>query len=197
MENRPYGFNPELFPPDPNTCPPSLSYPPHCYPPSPQTECNDHQQSTGFLYEKRKGYYWVRGNCRSGVPNNAVKGGMDQDGSTIFVGRAEHEGDYIPAKVIPDRNEAYVAYGGEEHSKTEFDILCEQRFRWEVHDGGDVPYGAVEGGRTCDGEKLYIGRVHHEGSHTVGKVHPSHGCCYIPFGGEEIKYEEYEILVLE
>ena len=29
----------------------------------------------------------------------------------------------------------------------------------------------------------------------MGKVHRSHGCCYIPFGGKEHKHEHYEILI--
>lgn len=51
-----------------------------------------------------------------------------------------------------------------------FKVLCEQRFNWIPSGGGHVPPGAVEGGRTSDGEPLYIGRTFHEGSHTVGKV---------------------------
>ena len=32
-----------------------------------------------------------------------VRGGIDADGSVIYVGRAFHNGDMIPAKVIPDK----------------------------------------------------------------------------------------------
>jgi hypothetical protein len=49
-------------------------------------------------------------------------------------------------------------------------VLCEQRFDWVACHHDDIPEGAVEGGRTCDGDPLYIGRVQHKGSHTVGKV---------------------------
>lgn len=48
--------------------------------------------------------------------------------------------------------------------------MCEQRFDWIQSGNGAIPSGAVEGGHTCDGEVLYIGRVYHEGSQTVGKV---------------------------
>lgn len=51
-----------------------------------------------------------------------------------------------------------------------FQVLCEQRFDWVPASDGHIPEGAVEGGRTCDGEPLYIGRAHHHGSLTVGKV---------------------------
>lgn len=56
------------------------------------------------------------------MPENAVVGGRDSDGSTIYVGRAYHEGDMLPAKVIPDKNVAYVCHNGEEHPKDEFEV---------------------------------------------------------------------------
>ncbi|CAH1117733.1 unnamed protein product [Phaedon cochleariae] len=141
-------------------------------------------------------YHWVDAHAHAGIPSTTIHGGYDIDGAQIFVGRAFHEGDWLPAKVIPSKNVAYVAYGGEEHGKSQFQVLCEQRFDWVPSSNGNIPYGAVEGGRTSDGEPLYIGRVHHMGSHTVGKIHPSHRTCYIPFDGKEIGYPHYEILVL-
>jgi len=143
-----------------------------------------------------KSYYWVDTFSHGGVPSTAIHGGHDIDGTQIFVGRAFHEGDWLPAKVIPSKSVAYVAYGGGEHAKDQYQVLCEQRFDWEPSSGGHVPPGAVEGGRTSDGEALYVGRVHHDGALTVGKVHPSHGMCYIPFDGREIGHPSYEILVL-
>lgn len=32
-----------------------------------------------------------------------VRGGIDSDGSVIFVGRAFHEGDMMPCKIIPSK----------------------------------------------------------------------------------------------
>jgi hypothetical protein len=52
------------------------------------------------------------------------------------------------------------------------------------------------GGKTEDGETLYIGRVKHDGTLTIGKVQPSHGVCYISYGGKEIRYSDFEILVV-
>lgn len=49
-------------------------------------------------------------------------------------------------------------------------VLCEQRFDWVQAHGTNIPQNAVVGGQTSDGEPLYIGRVYHEGSNTVGKV---------------------------
>lgn len=53
---------------------------------------------------------------------NAVRGGTDSDGSGIYVGRAFHEGDWIPAKVIPEKNISYIAYDGKEHMKDSCEV---------------------------------------------------------------------------
>lgn len=56
------------------------------------------------------------------VPPTAIQGGMDIDGHPIYVGRAFHEGDWIPAKVIPGKNIAYIAYDGEEVPVEHFQV---------------------------------------------------------------------------
>lgn len=67
-------------------------------------------------------YFWVDSATRSVFPATAIEGGRDVDGSTIYVGRAYHEGDWIPAKIIPQKNAAYVPYGGREHLKTRYQV---------------------------------------------------------------------------
>lgn len=131
------------------------------------------------------------------LPDGAVHGGHDVDGSQIYVGRAWHGGDQVPAKVIPDKRAAYVAYGGQEVFVDNYDVLCHGSTVWvQVHPSSRaVPPFSVAGGQTSDGEPLYIGRAHHNGSLTVGKVHISHGCLYIPFGGQEVGiHSEIEVL---
>lgn len=49
-------------------------------------------------------------------------GGYDSDGTTIYVGRAFHERDWLPAKVIPSKNYTAVCYAGKEHSKNQFQV---------------------------------------------------------------------------
>lgn len=129
------------------------------------------------------------------VPPGAVQGGTDVDGHPIYVGRSYYDGDLLPAKVLPTKNAAYVAHGGEEHLVEHYQVLCQPILEWVACQSGHVPPGAVPGGHTSSGEPLFIGRAFHEGSQTVGKVHPSHGCCYIPFGGQEVTVCDYEVLV--
>ncbi|XP_014475327.1 PREDICTED: natterin-3-like [Dinoponera quadriceps] len=141
------------------------------------------------------GYRWVSRAGAQSLPDAAVQGGRDSDGTTIYVGRAFHEGDMVPAKVMPDKGVAYICYGGEEHPKYNYEVLCQSDFAWEFASNGQVPGDAVVAGQTSDGESLYIGRVFHNGSQTVGKVQPSHGCLYIPYDGEELSFKDYEVLV--
>ena len=54
----------------------------------------------------------------------------------------------------------------------------------------------IPGGYTSTGEILYIGRKIHMGVMTPGKIHPSHYCLYVSYGGYEHSYKHnYEILV--
>jgi hypothetical protein len=67
-------------------------------------------------------YKWLTRSAGEPFPETAVTGGRDIDGCPIYVGRAYHDGDMIPAKVIPERNVAYVAHGGQEHAKHNFEV---------------------------------------------------------------------------
>lgn len=130
-------------------------------------------------------------------PSNMVRAGIDADGAVIYAGRAFHEGEMVPAKVIPSKNAAYICYGGEEILKEDFEVLRSGDFVWEFASNGVVPENAVKIGATVDGEPLYMGRALHCGTQTPGKVHSSHGCLYMPFDGAEISTAEYEVLCLK
>lgn len=65
---------------------------------------------------------WVPSSAQSGVPMNAVVAGNDVDGSTIYVGRAYHEGDLVPAKVIPSKQVAYIPFNGQEIPKYDYHV---------------------------------------------------------------------------
>nr|ADV17352.1 farnesoic acid methyltransferase [Schistocerca gregaria]AEV89769.1 farnesoic acid O-methyltransferase [Schistocerca gregaria] len=135
---------------------------------------------------------WVP--ARAGeVPPGAVPGGYDNE--QLYVGRARHEGALIPGKVHPSHGVCYVAWGGQEHGKEEYEVLCGCEAAWVPAAQGQVPEGALPSGETEDGEPLFTGRAQHEGAMCVGKVQASHTVCYIPYGGQEIAYPEYEVLV--
>lgn len=131
----------------------------------------------------------------SELPANAVVAGHDADGSPIYVGRAFYEGDNIPVKICPAHQAAYLAYGGREVPVTNYEVLIGLGFTWVSSGGGQVPGSAVATGTQSDGEPLYVGRAHFQGSLTPGKVQASHSCLYLPFGGVEHSVADYEVLV--
>lgn len=49
-------------------------------------------------------------------------------------------------------------------------MLCDCTPRWVPVSGNQIPQGAFVGGQTESGEMLYVGRAHHEGTLTTGKV---------------------------
>ncbi|XP_055683680.1 C3 and PZP-like alpha-2-macroglobulin domain-containing protein 8 isoform X2 [Lutzomyia longipalpis] len=126
------------------------------------------------------------------VPDGAVPGG--HDGEQLYVARARYGGGLIPGKLVPSHGVCYVPWGGGENSVTEYEVLCGGG-SWVPGTGDAIPPNALPAGETEEGEPLFIGRANHEGTITVGKVQPSHGCVYIPYGGEELRYDQYEIFV--
>ncbi|TMW40209.1 hypothetical protein DOY81_014711, partial [Sarcophaga bullata] len=139
---------------------------------------------------------WLHSSPYAPLPPNAVVGGYDCDGSPIYVGRSYHEGSHLPVKVIPSKRSAYVSWAGVEHAKSHYELLVGENYSWQPCFGANIPPNAIRAGENSGtGEPLFIGRGHHENSLVVGKIQPSHACLYIPFAGQEIKLEKYEILV--
>ncbi|XP_053605719.1 uncharacterized protein LOC128672526 isoform X2 [Plodia interpunctella] len=135
-------------------------------------------------------------NARSLEYKAFVGGKEGWDGSPLWVIRARHNNEYVPGKLAIKHRSAYIPYGGQEVQVQNFEVLCTTpgAVRWLPGSNGQVPVEAIAAGNTVSGEPLYIAKVRHRGSITPGKVHPSHGCCYISFGGMEIPYKTYEVL---
>ena len=132
------------------------------------------------------------------VPGSPVLGGHDVNGEAIYVGRAVESDDVIPGKVVCSHGVCYVSHSGREHGHREYQVLTNPsgcNLVWTSSSGGQIPLGALQGGKQSDGEPLYVGRAWHDSSLVIGKVHPSHGVLYVPFGGEEVAIRDYEVLV--
>jgi len=136
---------------------------------------------------------WVAAGSGS-VPPRAFVGGED-NGEPLYVARCQFQGCLIPGKLVPSHGTAYVPWGGAENAVSNYEILCDFGGRWVACSGGNIPPNALSAGQSEDGEPLYVGRVIHEGTLTIGKVQQSHACCYIPYAGQELNYPQYEILV--
>lgn len=113
----------------------------------------------------------------------------------MYVVRSNFRDGLLPGKLISSHGCGYVPWGGEENSVNEYEVLCDFHGDWVECSGGNIPPNVLAAGQSEDGEPLYVGRVLHDGSMTVGKVQQSHGVCYIPYGGRELGFPEYQILI--
>ncbi|KAF7987326.1 hypothetical protein HCN44_003088 [Aphidius gifuensis] len=142
------------------------------------------------------GFKWVKYLGNHQVEPDMVEIGVDHDGLKLVIGRASHNGDILPAKVKPEHGVAYVSYNGVEYGKTDYEIMFQTHFDWVRVENGHVPSDAVPGGKTIDGKILYVGRTIHDKVYCAGKVDPKSNKLLIPYGGKEIEYTSYEVLVM-
>ncbi|XP_012269713.1 uncharacterized protein LOC105693998 isoform X2 [Athalia rosae] len=134
--------------------------------------------------------YWLDCNSEDGLPRNAVCASDDD----LYVGRARHSSSVTPGSI---RTRAcFVTWGGRMHRKREFQVLCRRDAQWVKCWQGAVPLHALPGGETEDGYALFVGRVLDDGTYYVGKVEPHRQHCFIALDGEEVGFEQYEVLVI-
>ena len=130
------------------------------------------------------------------LPPNAYIGGHDN--GPQYVARSYHEGSLVPGKFVPQHGVAYLAWGGKEHAKTQYEVLVQEgpdNLVWVPASGGSLgSTGAVKSGRTGTGGPLYVGRAQINGTWTLGKVNPDHKTCYVPYGGKEHAITSYQVL---
>ncbi|XP_055635916.1 uncharacterized protein LOC129775324 [Toxorhynchites rutilus septentrionalis] len=141
-------------------------------------------------------HYWMSNDATDLIPQNALLGGIDENG-ILYVGRTGHRGSLTPGGISSATQQCYIAWGSEEHRKSNFDYLCNCKAKFVPSRGNNVPVGAVQGGYSEFGEPLFVGRVKIGRFILVGKVQPSHSVCYIAYRRKEVAHGDYEILVLE
>lgn len=105
-----------------------------------------------------------------------------------------YEGNQLPAKVIPRKQLCHSQYNGEEIEMISYEALCHGNVEW-VRFRGTIPVNAVVCGRLISGEVVHIGRGSHLGSLTPGRVLSGEKVLYIPFGWNEIRITDFEILI--
>ncbi|XP_068251245.1 uncharacterized protein [Palaemon carinicauda] len=118
-----------------------------------------------------------------------------------YVAAAFHNGALLPGSLSPVQpNICSVSWGGQVYQKADFFLLSNPGgadFVWQSASFGSAPIGALQGGYTESGERLYVGRFRQGGVYVGGKVHPSHSVCYAPYGGREVRNSTYEVLCLK
>jgi hypothetical protein len=150
-------------------------------------------------YYKDTGAAWVL--ARNGeVPPNAVPGGNEADGQTLYIARfVTKEGQLAPGKLAQSHRRAYVSCGGKEQSSEIYQVLTHSNpseLRWVPVYGDQIPTGALQAGGDHR-SPLFIGRAPFEGGLCCGKFEPAHRCIYVPYGGKEHNIpHNFEVLCL-
>ncbi|XP_065366623.1 uncharacterized protein LOC135959590 [Calliphora vicina] len=126
--------------------------------------------------------------------------GLDKEGDPLFAARVYLEDDLLPAYYVPKLKGVYTAWNCESHFLTEgIELLHINNdnadYKWEPASNGEVPPNALASGYCETGETLYTARTIHNERMRFGKLHPSHGCAYIPYKTKEVNNRHYDILV--
>lgn len=137
-------------------------------------------------------YRWIATYSNDVIPPDAHFGGSFSDGTTVYVGRAEHVGSMHPANIIPSKRLAYISYNGNEIPKYNYEILCSGNVEWIPHyPNRSVPTNAI----VCSNrENIYIGRGSYNGRLIIGKFLPNRNILLIPYNGREISLHQFDIL---
>ena len=136
---------------------------------------------------------WVEFNGE--LPSKAVIGGVETHRS-LAVCRCEYKGAMHPGKVVDGK--CNIGWGGKEIRSESFEVLVNKgvvEIDW-LKTNGKLPDHAIEAGDE-KGRALYVGRAHHENGTHPGKVFAAGGTniCNIGYGGKEITYNTFEVLV--
>lgn len=125
----------------------------------------------------------------------------DADGaSPIFIGSALFDSSVHPCKIGPHlQPHAAVPYGGVEYGHNgRYDLLpfVPEQMEWVHTSYGQIPPGRrpIEGGYEDNGGKLYHALANVNGVNVPGKTGEHLGGANVSFGGQELAYQEYQIL---
>ena len=163
-------------------------------------------------------YSWI--DARDGeVPQGALAAGMTSNGEVTYAARVVVNGVDVPGHLAPPKHYCQVSYAATEREHTQYQVLTIEDpagFYWKLDSQGHLPervvFGGEDGkkmgvGRTITGSDVSVGKTYKgvpirlptcktkASLQLVGKVHPSHGCLYVPYEGLEYIYREYEVLV--
>lgn len=126
-------------------------------------------------------------------PPDSIAGGRDGE-DTLYVARAMHLDRLVPGKLVPSHKCMYIGFVGEEIAFNKYEVLVGARVVWSKVVGNTrVPPYCIPAGEEY-GSLLFIGRVSHNNTMTVGRVNLLTGTCSITYEGKEHHYEEFEIL---
>uniref|UniRef100_A0A2M3Z2W4 Putative farnesoic acid o-methyltransferase-like protein n=1 Tax=Anopheles braziliensis TaxID=58242 RepID=A0A2M3Z2W4_9DIPT len=129
------------------------------------------------------------------VPSNAIPAGRFDGSRVQVIGRAWYKDNLIPGAVVDVAGVCYVAWHGQSHYVSTYEVLVDTKGEFVPATGGNIPSNALRAGHTAKGEDLYICRADYKGMKLLGKAQKSHKTCYVGYRGVEYGSAKYEIYV--
>lgn len=127
---------------------------------------------------------WVRGG--SYVPSNAVEGGEDSNGDTLYICRTSHSGTTVPGKVVGGK--CNYNWGTTEYASGTYDILVGTGEYWTRDLNTRTALAAAVG----TGQDFYICSAHTQNGSHPGRL--QNGKCNYSYGGRGYSTTDFEVL---
>ncbi|OMJ10437.1 hypothetical protein AYI70_g10334 [Smittium culicis] len=161
---------------------------------------NQNRPPQGPPNSQQAAFQWVMATDGS-IPPNAVQGGVEKDGTPLFIARSFYKGGLHPGKAGPhlEGGGFLIGYGGKEVKINEYFVLCgdASRLRWvEQHGILDISnFRPIEAGHEETGEPLFVAKTLYEGSQQIGKCgqHLKQGMSF-SYGKKERNSSNYMVL---
>ena len=128
------------------------------------------------------------------VPPKAQPAGNEANGQPLFLCRATFNGGIHPGKIRTEFGGCNVAWGGQEHKVTNYQVWVGD-LKWRADSNGNMPGNARLPGNEANGEKLGVCRASFQGGLHPGKIRTAFGGCNIPWGGQEHMVPNYQVLI--
>ena len=124
------------------------------------------------------------------IPSDAFNTGAKDSGRRLFVARAEHKNGMHPGRYHEGHKGAHLPYGGVEHVKHDYEILCSvSGLHWCPMHIGFLPWNAVKTGYESTGygynAPLYSVKGVVNRTEVIGKYNHEHKRAYFPYGTKE------------
>lgn len=126
------------------------------------------------------------------VPKEALQGGVDKNGTNLYIGRVRHNGHYKIGKVSIKFGRAYIADDGKELRVEKYDVLVTKTAEWKRFNDGMTRkdlLGATNGGQFGNKPILYVASMK-----VKGRLTPGYFDVIIPFIlAFNLRIDDYEL----
>jgi len=145
---------------------------------------------------------WKKFEPDGALPDGAVIGGAEADGTPLYIIRGRIGALQVPGKYNGNSGLAYVPLNGREETVESIEILVRSAVSaapvaevWVSTDVSDSASRARPAGKSPDGTPSFLIRALFQGSLIPGKFNPKAKTAYVPWGGKENPVKNFELYI--